>query len=114
MFASGDSRTSAELVPVCERALRLGADYLDQMAHYVLMLERVYQELSRFDLVHFHIDYLHFPLSRRKDFTHLTTLHGRLDIPYLRPLYGAYTDMPVVSICGCCGTTTMSASTSSA
>jgi len=98
LFASGDSLTSAELVPVCDQALRLDAACVDQMAHHVLMLERVYQEVSRFDLVHFHIDYLHFPLSRRQDFAHLTTLHGRLDIPDLRPLYREYAEMPVVSI----------------
>jgi glycosyltransferase involved in cell wall biosynthesis len=98
LFASGDSQTSAELVPVCEQALRLDAGCADQLAHHVLMLERVYQELSRFDLVHFHIDYLHFPLSRRHDLAHLTTLHGRLDIPDLRPLYREYAEMPVVSI----------------
>jgi glycosyltransferase involved in cell wall biosynthesis len=97
LFASGDSRTSAELVPVCDRALRL-AGCEGPLAHHVLMLERVLQEVSRFDLVHFHIDYLHFPLARRLDFTHLTTLHGRLDIPDLRPLYREYADTPVVSI----------------
>ena len=97
LFASGDSQTSAELVPVCARALRL-AGCVDQLAHHVLLLERVYQEVSRFDLVHFHIDYLHFPLSRRHDLAHLTTLHGRLDIPDLRPLYREYADVPVVSI----------------
>jgi glycosyltransferase involved in cell wall biosynthesis len=98
LFASGDSRTRARLVPVCERSLRLDKGCVDQLAHHIGMIERVYQNLSRFDVVHFHIDYLHFPLSRRHSFAHVTTLHGRLDIPDLQPLYREYADMPVVSI----------------
>ena len=53
---------------------------------------------DEFDLIHFHVDYLHFPLSRRERYVHLTTLHGRLDIPDLVPLYNVYNEMPVVSI----------------
>jgi len=62
------------------------------------MLEQVAKEADHFDLIHFHIDYLHFPLSRRKRWTHLTTLHGRLDIPDLAPLYREFQEMPLVSI----------------
>jgi glycosyltransferase involved in cell wall biosynthesis len=98
LFASGDSVTAAELVPVCPASLRLDADCRDQMAHHVRLLELVFQQLRRFDLVHFHIDYLHFPLSRRHSFAHVTTLHGRLDIQDLRPLYREFADMPLVSI----------------
>ncbi len=98
LFASGDSVTSAELVPACPAALRLDASCRDQMAHHIALLETVFQQVHRFDLVHFHIDYLHYPLSRRHSFVHLTTLHGRLDIPDLRPLYREFADMPLVSI----------------
>jgi glycosyltransferase involved in cell wall biosynthesis len=98
LFASGDSRTSAELVPVCREALRLDGDCRDQMAHHIRLLELVFRQLHRFDLVHFHIDYLHFPLSRRHTFAHVTTLHGRLDMPDLRPLYREFADIPLVSI----------------
>jgi glycosyltransferase involved in cell wall biosynthesis len=100
LFASGDSETAAELVPVCPRALRLDRGCVDQLAHHIRMLELVYRDLSRFDVVHFHIDYLHFPLSRRHSFAHVTTLHGRLDIPDLQPLYREYPEEPVVSISG--------------
>jgi len=62
------------------------------------MLERVFQRAAEFDIVHFHVDYLHFPLSRRQPITHVTTLHGRLDIPDLVPLYREFRDMPVISI----------------
>jgi glycosyltransferase involved in cell wall biosynthesis len=98
LFASGDSQTSAELVPVCPRALRLDAGCRDALAHHVLLLERVRQHAHRFDLIHFHCDYLHFPLSRLGRWRHLTTLHGRLDIPDLVPLYQEFREVPVVSI----------------
>ncbi len=54
--------------------------------------------LDEFDVVHFHIDYMHFPLSRRHAFNHLTTLHGRLDLPDLVRLHREFADMPLVSI----------------
>jgi glycosyltransferase involved in cell wall biosynthesis len=98
LFASGDSVTEARLVPVCERALRLAPDQRDPLVHHVLQLERVARLSPRFDVVHFHVDYLHFPLSRRHGVPQLTTLHGRLDLPDLAPLYQEFRDMPVVSI----------------
>jgi glycosyltransferase involved in cell wall biosynthesis len=98
LFASGDSVTRAELVPVCPRALRPNRDCVDQLAHHVVMLERVFQEADRFDLIHFHCDYLHFPLSRRHHTPHVTTLHGRLDIPDLQPVFREFTEQPVISI----------------
>ncbi len=98
LFASADSVTRARLVPQCERALRLDPDAIDRMAHHILMLERVFARAQEFDVVHFHVDYLHFPLSRREGLAQVTTLHGRLDLPDLQPLFREFTDMPVVSI----------------
>ncbi len=98
LFASGDSLTSANLVPVCPEALRLNSQCVDQLAHHVIMIEQVFRERSAFDLVHFHIDYLHFPVSQREQLVGLTTLHGRLDLPDLVPLYRTFPEMPVVSI----------------
>jgi len=98
LFASGDSMTQARLVPVCPESLRLAPNCIDQLAHHVLMLEYVFSERRNFDIIHFHIDYLHFPLSRREQIVNVTTLHGRLDIPELAPLYQVFRDMPVVSI----------------
>src|SRR5205809_3303704 len=98
LFASGDSVTRARLVAACQRSLRLDKHCIDQMAYQILMLERVFQRAAEFDIVHFHVDYLHFPLSRRQPITHVTTLHGRLDIPDLVPLYQEFRDMPVISI----------------
>jgi glycosyltransferase involved in cell wall biosynthesis len=98
LFASGDSVTSAQLVPVCPKALRLSTTSVDHLAHHIVMLEEVFSQYDQFDLIHFHIDYLHFPLSQRERIANLTTLHGRLDIPDLQPLYRRFADMPLVSV----------------
>ncbi len=98
LFASGDSVTQARLVPVCPRALRLDPNSVDPLAMHLVALEHVFREQRRFDIIHFHSDYLHFPFSRRQPWPHVTTLHGRLDIPELECLYREYHGMPVVSI----------------
>ena len=98
LYAAGDSRTSAELVSGCPRSLRLDATCADGLAHHMTMLERLSHEWRRFDVIHFHIDYLHFMISRMLGLRQLTTLHGRQDLPELGPLYHAFSDMPVVSI----------------
>jgi len=98
LFASGDSETEARLVAACPRSLRLAKRCQDRMAHHLVMLEHVFQRPAQFDTVHFHVDYLHFPLSRREPITHVTTLHGRLDISDLAPLYQEFREMPVNSI----------------
>src|SRR5881275_812966 len=98
LFASGDSETKAHLVAACRRSLRMDKHCVDRMAHHYVMLEHVFQRAAEFDIIHFHVDYLHFPLSRREAITHVTTLHGRLDIPDLVPLYQEFQDMPVISI----------------
>jgi len=98
LFASGDSITSAQLAATTRRSLRLDEHCVDQLAHHVLMLERVVHRARSFDVIHFHVDYLHFPYSRRHATPQLTTLHGRLDLPDLVPLYREFRDMPVVSI----------------
>ena len=98
LFASGDSDTRARLIPACPRSLRLDEHCRDPLAHHILMLERVMRESHRFDVIHFHCDYMHFPLSRRLKVPTLTTLHGRLDLTDLVPIYREYSDMPLVSI----------------
>ena len=97
LFASGDSRTRAHLQPIVKQALRLSR-CADPTAHHIRMIAEVADAASVFDVIHFHIDYLHFPLSRALKLQHLTTLHGRLDLPDLPPLYAEFSDMPVVSI----------------
>jgi glycosyltransferase involved in cell wall biosynthesis len=98
LFASADSQTRAQLVPMCPRALRLSPECRDSIAYHVTMMERVIQQAREFELIHYHIDYLHFPLSRRCSTPSVTTLHGRLDLPELQPLYDEFRDRPVVSI----------------
>jgi glycosyltransferase involved in cell wall biosynthesis len=98
LFASGESLTKGNLVASCDRSLRLNPDCVDYLVHYVLQLEQVFQLSNSFDVIHFHIDYLHFPLFRRQGIPNVTTLHGRLDLADLVPLYREFSDMAVVSI----------------
>ena len=98
LFASGDSVTNAHLIAPCHRALRLEKDCVDQLAHHVFMLEEVFGDLSRFNIVHFHIDYIHLPLAQRHGTPCVTTLHGRLDISDVAPLFRKFQDMPFISI----------------
>jgi glycosyltransferase involved in cell wall biosynthesis len=98
LFATGDSVTTARLVACSPRSLRGWTDCVDPQVHHVLMLEMVERLAHEFDVIHFHIDYLHFPIGRRADWPALTTLHGRLDIPDLQPMYDEFQDAAVVSI----------------
>jgi glycosyltransferase involved in cell wall biosynthesis len=98
LFASGDSQTSARLVPGVNQSLRLAKNSVDHLAHHIAMLDDVMRMAPEFDVIHFHIDYMHFPLSRYCALPSVTTLHGRLDLPDLVPVYKRYADAPVVSI----------------
>jgi glycosyltransferase involved in cell wall biosynthesis len=98
LFASGDSRTSAQLVSGCAEALRLSRECQDPLARHFAMLAQVVDRSAEFDLIHFHTDYLQFPFLRNRNVFQLTTLHGRLDIPDLVPLFQEFPGMPVVSI----------------
>jgi glycosyltransferase involved in cell wall biosynthesis len=98
LFASGDSVTSARLVSCATTALRLDPKVRDPIPYYMLMLDRVRGCADDFDILHFHIDQFHFPLFRPLGGRTLTTLHGRQDLPDLRPLYFGFNDMPLVSI----------------
>lgn len=98
LFASGDSASSANLVAICPRALRWDRVCRDPLAWHMVMLDQVASQRERFDALHFHIDYLHFLLSRHLRLPQLTTLHGRLDLPELQGVYDHFGDMPVVSI----------------
>lgn len=98
LFASAESVTTARLVPAWPRALRLGGPCRDTLAPHLLMLEQVARQVADFDVLHFHTAQLHFPLVRRLPVAHVTTLHGRLDMPELVPLYAEFGDIPVTSI----------------
>jgi glycosyltransferase involved in cell wall biosynthesis len=98
LFASGDSVSSAKLVPCVPMALRLDANVRDPIPYYMLMLDRVREMADEFDILHFHIDQFHFPLFRHVANRTVTTLHGRQDLHDLKPLYVGFSDMPLVSI----------------
>jgi glycosyltransferase involved in cell wall biosynthesis len=98
LFASGDSNTRAKLEPGWPRALRLDGAVRDANALHLAMLERVRQRAIDFDFLHFHLDYYPFSLFSRQSTPFLTTLHGRLDLPELHPIFNALPGAPVVSI----------------
>jgi glycosyltransferase involved in cell wall biosynthesis len=99
LFASGDSRTSATLVPVVEHATRLDAASHDLCAaDTARQLDMVAGRAEAFDVIHWHLDFLAFPFRRLLRTPSVHTLHGRLDLPYLQPLYRHFTDVPLVSI----------------
>jgi glycosyltransferase involved in cell wall biosynthesis len=98
LFASGDSRTSAELVPVCERASRLDPKRPSATALHTLLLEEVFKRVDSFDIIHCHTDCVHLPLARRSPTPVVTTLHGRLDLAGLDLLFNEFSEHPLVSI----------------
>jgi glycosyltransferase involved in cell wall biosynthesis len=97
LFASGDSRTSAELVAEVPRALRLAGVRATDL-HHVMMLGDVYRRADEFDLIHSHVDYLAFPFTDLVRTRSLHTLHGRLDLPWLKEIYRRYAHLAFVSI----------------
>jgi glycosyltransferase involved in cell wall biosynthesis len=98
LFASGDSRTSAKLEPMWPCALRLDGSVREPMALHMTMLEHIYRRSSEFDLLHFHMDYFPFSLFLRQPTPFVTTLHGRLDLPELQPVFKTFSSLPIVSI----------------
>jgi glycosyltransferase involved in cell wall biosynthesis len=98
LFASGDSRTRAELVPVWPRALRLSRPRPDPIAAQAALLEAVAQHVADFDVIHVHIDWVHLPLLTRLSIPFVTTMHGRLDLPGLAEVVGCFPKAPFVSI----------------
>jgi len=97
LFASGDSRTGAELEAIVPRALRFEGIH-NCVPYNIIMLDRVAERSAEFDVLHFHIDFFHYPLFRNMAHKTLTTLHGRQDLPELPGIYRAFPHMPLVSI----------------
>ena len=98
LFASGESITAAKLVSCCTQALRLSSAVRDPYPYYMVMLDKVRRMASQFDILHFHIEQLHFPIF--SDIAHrtVTTLHARQDLPDLKHLYAGFSGMPLVLI----------------
>jgi glycosyltransferase involved in cell wall biosynthesis len=98
LFASGDSVTGARLVACSPRALRLDETWIDPLAYNVVMVDKVFKAAHKFDIIHFHTDYLHFPLSKRYGVPTIMTMHGRLDVPEMVPVFRQFPHMRLVSI----------------
>lgn len=98
LFASGDSVTSAQLDSACEKALRLSSAGADPLPYHTVLLDRVLARAHEFDVLHFHTDYAHFPATRTLKLPAVTTLHGRVDLPDMAPLYKHFAQLPLVSI----------------
>jgi glycosyltransferase involved in cell wall biosynthesis len=98
LFASGDSHTRATLEAAWPRSLRLDQSVCDPLAPHLAMLEHVRRRAPQFDILHFHLSYLPFPVFSQIDTPFMTTLHGRLDLPELRPVFDLFPQAPVVSI----------------
>ena len=97
LFASGDSHTSARLVSLCPQALRLSG-IKDHLPMHLVALQQVKRLVSEFDIVHFHLDLIQYPVFEELSSKTVTTLHGRLDISDYQPVYRAFPQMPLVSI----------------
>lgn len=98
LFASGDSVTRAKLISAVATSIRPGPTDISWLAYHTIHMDMVAELAHTFDVIHFHTDYLHFPLARRLGTAHVTTLHGRQDLPELAPLYRQFADIPLVSI----------------
>jgi len=98
LFASGDSRSSARLIPCSDRALRTDPDVQDSVAYTLIEMGEVYSRADDFDIIHNHNDYLGFSFARLSSTPTITTTHGRLDLSEVRRIYGYYREQRLVSI----------------
>jgi glycosyltransferase involved in cell wall biosynthesis len=99
LFASGDSKTSARLIPTNDQAVwHHQPRYRDLTPFWSVVVGKALREVDRFDMVHSHLDHFGFSLARQAGVPVVTTLHGRLDLPELQPVFGEFTDVPLVSI----------------
>jgi len=98
LFASGDSITTAKLIAHVDEGLRLKECCVDSLAHHIVQMQEVIDRAHKFDILHFHTDYLHFPFTSHLNIPCVTTLHGRLDIPDLQYIYNKFPSQRVVSI----------------
>src|SRR5436190_4862975 len=98
LFASGDSVSRAQLVPVIPRALRLSRPHGDPVSAYAILLDKLADRAAHFDVIHCHIDWLHMPVLSRLGIPFLTTLHGRLDLSAIRAVAQHFRHTALVSI----------------
>ena len=98
LFASGGSKTKAELVAISPKPLRLSRPPIDPISALAALFECVARRANEFDVIHCHVDWIHIPLLRRLGRPFVTTLHGRLDLPHMHTFIAGFADAPFVSI----------------
>jgi glycosyltransferase involved in cell wall biosynthesis len=98
LFATGDSVTGATLIPTIAESIRWDNRDFSWLTYHAVQMDMVAAMADSFDVLHFHTDYLHFPVARRCRTPHVSTLHGRLDLPTLGMLYAYFNDEPLISI----------------
>jgi glycosyltransferase involved in cell wall biosynthesis len=98
LFASGDSRTGADLVPIWPQGLRLGRPKTDPAIPQAALLEAIAERAAEFDVIHCHTDWVQLPLLTRLRVPFVTTTHNRLDLPGLSRLVSQFPDAPFISI----------------
>ena len=100
LFASGDSSTSARLVPTVDTALWRQSEVHDPLVYWTITAGMVYRRAATgaFDIIHSHLDFHAFVGASLVPTPTVTTMHGRLDLPDLPHLYARFSEMPVVSI----------------
>ncbi|MFZ1429592.1 MAG: glycosyltransferase family 4 protein [Geminicoccaceae bacterium] len=99
LFASAEAQTSASLVPMRDQAIRLDPAILkSDLAAHLSMLHEVHRRRADFDIIHFHVDLMHFPFFADEAGRTVTTLHGRLDLKDLPETYERWLQFPLVSI----------------
>lgn len=98
LFATGDSITQARLIFSIPKSRRFDSAQQEWLMYSTVMLDQVLAHALEFDFIHFHTDYLHFPLLKNLQVPHCTTLHGRLDLPALVPIYQHFQKVPLISI----------------
>jgi glycosyltransferase involved in cell wall biosynthesis len=98
LFASGDSVTQARLISAVEHSFRQDTAKQSWLAYHTVQLDLLAQHAHEFDIIHYHTDYFHLPYAKVCPTPHVTTLHGRLDLPELNPLFRHFKDVPLVSV----------------
>jgi len=98
LFASGDSTAPADLVAPTRQSLRTDPSIEDKIAPHIQELGQVIERAKSFDIMHSHIDYVAFPTAALSPIPTVHTLHGRLDLPHLRPLFAQFHGLAFVSI----------------
>ena len=95
LFASGDSETRAKLIAACPQALCNVPNYGEPRPYFVRMMDLLFADVSRFDVIHFHTEAIQFPLLREQPCPNVTTIHGPI-APRWQLLVAEY-DPPLVS-----------------